>query len=455
MRACPTHAIRVRDGKAELLPDYCIDCGACLRVCPTGAIRATTQLFSEIRGFKHKVVVPSPVLFGQFPTGITPAHIVAGLKGLGFDDVWDISAELALVHHAVNEYIKSWGGPFPLISVWCPVVVRLIQVAYPSMVDQLIRVQPPREVAGRAARRHFAKKLGLLPEEIGAFYTTPCQAKAVSIHRPAEGVKSNLDGAIGISEVYNDILALTRFIDAETAAAESHPIVGSGEMLRWATREGQMQRQCQQQRHMTVTGLANLMQVFDDVEKEKLRNVEYLECLACPGGCFGGNLTVDNIYVAQTKVDRLAADLPERTEQMQQELERRYAQEDLSLKRRVRPREVNEPPGDLRERIARMKTEQTLTKMLPGIDCGLCGAPTCQTFAKDVAANRADEDECVFLCPERVQRLKEVYEQARKESDSSHTDTAPSPGHNASPAAQDKAGPTPDTTAARHPGKDR
>jgi Fe-S-cluster-containing hydrogenase component 2 len=57
MRACPTHAIRVKDGKARLISELCIDCGLCLTVCPTGAIAATTLSFADLDRFQFKVAV--------------------------------------------------------------------------------------------------------------------------------------------------------------------------------------------------------------------------------------------------------------------------------------------------------------------------------------------------------------------------------------------------------------
>ncbi len=408
MRGCPTQAIRVVNGKARLISKLCIDCGHCLQVCPSKAIQATTQSFAEFDRFKYKVAVPGPVLFGQFPLELSPAHIVAGLRRLGFDAVWDFSVELALVNRAVLDYVQNWKGPYPLISIFCPVIVRLIQVLYPGMVDQLVRCQPPRELAGRELKRKFSQKLGIAPDDIAAVYITPCQAKTFSILKPAEETKSNLDGALGISDIYNDIVALTHALDMEETQALAKDFVRSSEMLRWATSQGQLHA-LRGHRYMSVTGLSNVIQVFDDIEKGKLRNIEYIECDACWGGCVNGNLTVDNIYVSLTKIQRFLPELPDSDPEIEAEVERRYQSEDLSLEGRIRPRAIEEGVSDLKERVKRIKAEEAVIRALPGLDCGLCGAPSCATFARDVASGHAQEDECVFFTDARMKRLREIY----------------------------------------------
>ena len=416
MRACPTSAIRVKGGKARLLPELCIDCGSCLPVCPSGAIQATTRSFAEFNKFKYKVAVPSPVLFGQFPQGISPAHIVAGLQGLGFDAVWDLTVEFALVNRAVRDSVAQWNGPHPLVSISCPVIVRLIQVLYPAMVDQLIHIQPPRELAGRELKRRYSEELGLDPAEIAAIYITPCQAKTISILKPAEGAKSNLDGALGITDVYNDILAFARTLEKEETGVAADEQVCSAEMLHWATSQGQ-NLVLRDYRYMSVTGLSNVIQVFDDIEKGKLRNIEYLECDACWGGCIGGNLTVDNIYVTLSKIQRILLDLPQASPKLNEEVERRALNEDLYLKARVRPRVTERSMGGLKERVRRIKAEEAFFKALPGLDCGLCGSPSCEIFAKDVAEGSTRHDECVFFSDKRLNELRKLYLHDKKSPD--------------------------------------
>lgn len=409
MRICPTQAIRVRSGKAELLHDLCIDCGYCLRVCPTGAIFATTCAMNEFTDFIYRVAVPSPVLFGQFPANISPAHIVHGLKSLGFNDVWIMAPEIELANRAIRDYMKNWKGRLPLISSACPPVVRLIQVSYPDMVEQLVHIEPPRELAGMELKRRYSQELGIPVEKIAAVYVTSCQAKTISILEPAEGGKSYLNGAIGITDVYNGILSSVQSGKEigcpDTPAAD---ILRSREIFQWDMSEGQRWN-LKGYRYMSLTGLSNIIQVLDDIEKGKLRNVDFLECYACWGGCINGNLTVDNLYITRSKMQRLMAELPERDLLLEEEVEKRYNINHLSAKAPIRPRFIKDNLVDMKERIRRIREEEAVLATLPGMNCGLCGAPNCKTQARDIAAGNARKSDCVFHSRDRLDRLREIY----------------------------------------------
>jgi NAD-dependent dihydropyrimidine dehydrogenase PreA subunit len=116
LRMCPTQAIRVRDGKAEIIEEKCIDCGECITVCPHNAIIPLTDPFGESSRFRHTVVMPSPALYAQFGREILPEKILAGIKKLGFDDAFDLSFTCGEVSFAIQEYLREYKGPKPLIS---------------------------------------------------------------------------------------------------------------------------------------------------------------------------------------------------------------------------------------------------------------------------------------------------------------------------------------------------
>ncbi len=406
MRACPTHAIRVKNGKARVISELCIDCGQCLSACERGAISATTIRFADLNRFKFRVAVASPALYTQFGPRDTPSVVGKALLELGFDAVWEYGVDIAMVDRAITDLVKTWPGPFPLISNSCPVVVRLIQVAYPSMVDHVIPLEAPRETSARELKSRYSRELGIAPEEIAAIYITPCQAKAISILQPAEEAKSLLDGALGISEIYNDLLTAMRKI------ASPGPDQGNGaraeELLHWGAPEGEFP-ELSREHYLPLTGLTDIMKVFSDIEKGRIRNIEFLECHACLGGCIGGNLTVQNLYLARSRNLQLIAGAPKPGPEFEQEVDRRFDLEDLSLRGSLKPRATEGDCVDLRERVMRRRRMEEILKLLPLLNCGLCGAPRCRSHAEDVAAQRADLLDCVFVSSERIKELRDIY----------------------------------------------
>lgn len=407
MRVCPTDAIRVRDGKAHVLPESCIDCGSCLTACSRGAIAATTRTLEEFDHYAFKVAVPSPVLFGQFPLEVRPEHIVQGLLAVGFDAVWDFAVDMRLATRAIADYVDAWDGPRPVISITCPVVVRLLQVSYPKLIEQLICMQPPREIAGREIKRHYAHELGLPPEQIAAIYIAACQAKTVSIEQPAEGGRSSLDGSVGIPQIYNSVLAAAREAAKNGSLRSDLVPVRSASMLSWSTPRP-LADLPSRHRYMSVTGLPNVIHVFDDIEKGRLKHIDFLETSACWAGCANGNLTVDNVYVSQAKLQSLAKNLPHTDPATEAEVARRYPGEDFSLDRMPEPRAAV-VVGDLRERVRRLQEAEKIEALLPGLDCGLCGAPSCKVMAHDVAAGEAPRDDCIFLSRQRLDELRRLH----------------------------------------------
>jgi len=351
------------------------------------------------------VAIPSPALYAQFGREILPKRILSGIKKLGFDDSFDLAVTCGEVSFAIQEYLREYKGPKPLISNVCPTVVRLIQVKYPALIDQVIPIDTPRELAAREIKRKKSKQLRLKEKDIGTFYLTPCPVKMISIRQPAEKGKSSIDGAISVSDIYGPLLSTMESMEKGSyrKALESICILGIG----WAM-VGGICRTLRLKNSLAVSGLGEIIKVFDDIERGKLRNIDFIEAYSCPQGCVGGSLTVENLYISYNKILKLIETLE--FEQIKvcpdiREVRKLYSQKYFFIEGKLEPRPFQPLDKDLAKAIKKRKEKEEIYNSLPKIDCGACGAPTCLTFAEDVVKGEAGLSDCMFIFPKKLTGL--------------------------------------------------
>jgi iron only hydrogenase large subunit-like protein len=392
LRACPTHAIRIRGGVAVRLDDRCIDCGECLRVCTRQAVVPLTTALAELARFRHSIAIPSPALYTQVEPWVTPAVVHAALRRCGFDEVVGLSPACAAVTAAIAGYLAEFRGSFPVISSFCPTVVRLVQVRYPSLLDQLVPILSPREVAAREAKRAAADRLGLDAAAVGAVYLTPCPSKMVSIVDHPGLAASHIDAAVAMSDLYPYLMAAVHDVGGRADLEETETASG----VSWALSRG-LAASLPAEDTMSVSGLANVIRILDDIEAGRLRHYTFVECHACPEGCVSGALTVVNPYVARARAIRLMNVLGEgpAVERWQP----------LRMETRIVPRPMRPLAETLAHALTALQARDALLATLPRIDCAACGAPTCAAFADDVVRGEADDAACVFVRERRVAAL--------------------------------------------------
>ena len=105
MRVCPTEAIRIRRGHAAMLEDRCIDCGECIKVCTKNAVVPLTASPAGLGQFDYTVAIPSPALYTQFDLDVTPGTILQALRNSGFDAAAALSWSCGAVTHAIDLFL--------------------------------------------------------------------------------------------------------------------------------------------------------------------------------------------------------------------------------------------------------------------------------------------------------------------------------------------------------------
>ncbi len=396
LRYCPTEAIRVRKGRAHIISERCVDCGECIRVCPHGAKKALSDSMSSLERFAVRVAIPAPSLYGQFDERFSVDQILSALLELGFTDVFEVAKAAELVSDASRTWMETRTSlaDGPCISSACPAVVKLIQVRFPSLLDRLLPVLSPMEVAARIVKT----KLYPNRNEVGVFFISPCAAK-VSAARTALGTGGSLvDGVLGMKDLY---------VPLRTAmpGAPSRKLRHSGSRgMAWAHIDGESDAMGSS-RAISVSGIADVMGVLEALENGKLKSVSFIEALACPSGCVGGPLTVENPYMAKARIrarERAMDELPEASRQLPDCT-------DVCMERsgKIPPRPALRLHPDMLQAMIMMEESEIVAESLPGLDCGSCGAPSCRALAEDVAKGDACITDCIFKLRENVRHLAE------------------------------------------------
>ena len=390
LKHCPTEAIRIRDNHAVINEGRCIDCGECIRVCPHNAKKAKCSKLSALDGFKWKIALPAPTLYGQFDNLEDVDYVLDGLLKIGFDDVFEVSAAAELVSAYTRIYLKSENIKKPVISSACPVILRLIGLRFPSLKENIIHMLPPMEVAAMLARERALKEHPeLKPEEIGVCFISPCPAKASYVKNGFADYKSQVDVVVAVNDIYFQLISAMKY-GSEVKSLSSSGMIGIG----WASSGGEATA-IFNEKYLAADGIDNVIKVLDQVENGNIPPLEFIELNACTGGCVGGVMTIQNPFIAKARLQGLRRYLPVSqnflTKEQEENLPQSFLFEDLPI---YKP--ISRLSDSMQESMKMMSEIQALKEQLPCIDCGSCGAPNCRAFAEDVVKKQAVLDDCLI-----------------------------------------------------------
>jgi len=399
---CPTEAIRVRGGRAHIIDERCIDCGVCIRICEYHAKIALTDPMDALRGFKYKIALPPPSLYGQFKNLKHIGLVLAAIKRIGFDDVFEVARGADIVSRAIHERLRQPDLPRPLISSACPAVVKLIQVRFPDLIPNIVDIRQPMEVAAMIARAEACKKHGFKPEEVGVFFITPCAAKMTAIRTPVGQKKSAVDGAISMLEIYGRLLARIKEIEQNPEEMQKATAYG----VAWGASSGESKAVCPEN-SLAVDGIENVMRVLEEVENNRLSELQFFEGNACQNGCVGGPLTFENSYVAKKALRKLADSMKNQTHPTEAVDVSMLTKYNLYFDQPVSASKAMRLDDNLIEAMRKMERMNNIIDSLPGYDCGSCGSPTCRTFAEDIVQGYCGEMDCIHKLKNQLKVMAE------------------------------------------------
>ena len=317
----------------------CTFCGQCIQSCPTGALHEKESLNEVWVKLKdpdtYVVVQTAPSIrvalgeeFGMDIGTNVEEKMITALKRLGFDKVFDTNtgADFTIMEEA-NEFVERFKAEdnLPMMTSCCPGWVRYIEENYPELLPHLSSCKSPHQMFGALIKSYYAKKENIDPSKIYVVSVMPCIAKKFERERPE--MKNNglydVDNVITTRELAKMIkqaninfekLEDSKFDDPMGEATGAGAIFGTtGGVMEAALRTAQdlltgkdldrinfeavrggkgikkatVNIAGKEIKVVAASGLKNARKILEEIKQGKA-DYQFIEIMACPGGCIMG-----------------------------------------------------------------------------------------------------------------------------------------------------------------------
>lgn len=338
----------------------CTFCGQCIEACPTGALHekeTINDVWTKLKDPDSIVIVQTApavrvALGEEFGMGIginVTGKMVTALKRLGFDKVFDTNtgADLTIMEEA-NEFINRFknNDNLPMITSCSPGWVKYIEMNYPELLPHLSSCKSPHEMFGAIIKTYYAKKENIDPKKIYVVSVMPCIAKKFERQREEmkEGELFDVDNVITTRELARMIkqaniefnkLEDSKFDNPMGEATGAGAIFGvTGGVMEAALRTAQdtltgeslpqidfeevrgtqnikraiIEIDGKEIKVVAASGLANAKTILEEIKQGKA-DYQFVEIMACPGGCImgGGQPIKSSKIQAEVDVKKLRA----------------------------------------------------------------------------------------------------------------------------------------------------
>lgn len=402
IRVCPTEAIRVIDGEINIIAELCIDCGECTRSCARKALGIDEDDWNKIKESSRATVIADPVFFSQFSHYGKPEVLEEVLQQQDLnvlidevEDAYDLSA-----YATARLIARSTKQALPLISGYCPAVIRLIQSKFPEVLPRIIPIKTPLFMAADLwrMRTNSSAPITLL---------APCPAKITMICEPQCCERSPIDYGVTVRRVARAIMAAGEIaVSSETPATRR-----SNRWIAWARRGGESRHvQAFADKPLTilsVSGMRNTLDVLQELELGRLRGVDFIECRICDTGCVGGIGTADSRFLANLRLKNIentdtSWNITEKELARAEEL---FTMDFWPFSKQLEARPSLPLSDNVADAMVKLQQLKEVYGGLPHIDCGSCGRPSCQAMAEEIVRGHGSPTDCIFKLRESIATL--------------------------------------------------
>ena len=390
------YRVVLSDGQAQVVPELCIVCGACIRTCPQKAKdvpSATPDVRRAIRDGRRVIasIAPSAPAYFNFRRF---AEMEAALKKLGFSAAEETALGAEMVGLAHRAFIEKSPQDTPVITSSCPVIVNLIEKYYPDLIPHLAPIVSPMIAHGRWLLQKYGTDAFIV-------FIGPCIAKKMEIADAAvSGVFSAAMTFRGLSDWLDEekvilLDAQEVEIPCENIDARLFPVEGG--LVGTAGLSTDMLAND----FIVSSGLETCNNILADIRAGQL-NASLVELMACPGGCVNGPAMSDlkdGIFASRQKIlnyhkNRPAYVLPEQSSWP--DLSRIY-----SDKRQPVPEFGEDQIQEVLRRVNKYTKDDEL-------NCGACGYSTCREKAIATLRGMAELTMCIPYMRSRAESLRQV-----------------------------------------------
>ncbi len=311
--ACKVKAISINENNAAAIDNSkCIQCGACVYQCPFGAISDKSYILSIIDMLRqsqentaYKVyAIVAPSISSQFAYAKL-GQVITGLKRLGFFTVIEAALGADMVAHAESRELAEKGF---LTSSCCPAFVQYIRSAFPDLLPLVSHNLSPMAT--------LAKYLKSTDETAKVVFIGPCTAKKSEAQ--LDTVKPYIDAVLTFEELQalydsRDIDITTLPEDVLDNASYFGRIFARSGGLSDAVAQGIKEQQLDfDLKAVPCDGIEACRTALLKKRKGVLDG-NFIEGMACVGGCIGGAGCLTHGEKNRTQVDDYGREAMEKT----------------------------------------------------------------------------------------------------------------------------------------------